>query len=104
MNGMRRKWPWRLGHQDVRVIRRPWSGYPLSGCSLAEPDSVSPDKSKYRRGRRGSQKGIPSESWSKMEVSTPFQPDELQKGSGVFVIDAIGGRWHSTGMPRRLRV
>lgn len=29
--------------QGLRGIPPPWTGYPLSGCSPAEPDSVSPD-------------------------------------------------------------
>jgi hypothetical protein len=29
--------------RGLRVIHPPWSGYPSSGCSPAEPDSVSPD-------------------------------------------------------------
>jgi hypothetical protein len=39
--------PGALRHQGVRVIHPPWSGYPLSGCSPAEPGSVSPDKYQY---------------------------------------------------------
>jgi transposase len=31
-------------HRGLRVIHPPRSGYPLSGCSSAEPDSVSPDE------------------------------------------------------------
>jgi transposase len=30
-------------HQGSRDIHPPWPGYPSSGCSPAEPDSVSPD-------------------------------------------------------------
>jgi hypothetical protein len=32
-------------HRGLRVIHPPRSGYPSSGCSAAEPDSVSPDES-----------------------------------------------------------
>jgi transposase len=35
--------PGGLNRQGQRDILPPWSGYPLSGCSPAEPDSVSPD-------------------------------------------------------------
>lgn len=43
------KSPGDRGHRGLRVIHPPRSGYPSSGCSSAEPDSVSPDDSSVDR-------------------------------------------------------
>ncbi len=43
-----RESPGGTDHQGLREIHPPRSGYPLPGCSPAEPDSVSPDSSNVR--------------------------------------------------------
>ena len=41
--GMKKKAPTVETAGAQRAIHPPWFGYPLSGCSPAEPDSVSPN-------------------------------------------------------------
>ena len=47
-SGDERKSPGGSDHQGLRVIHPPGSGSPSSGCSPAEPNSVSPDSSSLR--------------------------------------------------------
>ena len=55
-----RKEPWRREPPGLgRFIHPPWSGYPLSGCSPAEPDSVSPDEDQYSLTARAVKSVVP---------------------------------------------
>src|ERR671925_1874180 len=57
MRVMTRSVPAALATGTPRVIHPPWPGYPLSGCTSAEPDSVSPGVVQRKRQTRAKQVG-----------------------------------------------